>query len=270
MGKEVRAIVDNKEIVFRKTKKTVSNGKEIETNQATLFAEIWQEDETISMPKEKRIHFKKPTYNKEYKNDTISQSEENAKVSEENLKTEKEGTITQKPEEDLNKEQKENATKEKEELTKVIKDDFATWTKLRTILSDLTAFALTVYKTEKYKANPFNYELNDEVFNIDQSILQTTIDILNILRVWKDFSEVDTNEQGANIWETEIIGSEDLLITERLYLHESLLNALKNGVELADAMEDIKLILNLLKKGYTLDDSKYVLATIKGKENVFN
>jgi hypothetical protein len=231
-NKVVVEIIDNKEIVFRKTKKFIINGKEISTNQATLFSEIWEQAPKIEVPKEKRQHYKNPTYNKEYKNDTIIQTE---KVS----------------------------NQKQEELTQIVKDDFATWTKLRTILKDLTPFALIIYKEEKYKKNPFNIELNDDLFNVCSTILQTTVNIQDSLTVWKDFLEFDTNEKDVNIWETEIIGTEDFHISERLYLHETLLNALKGGIPLQEAMVDIRFLINLLKKGYTLNQSKYVLKTIK-------
>lgn len=135
-----------------------------------------------------------------------------------------------------------------------IVDDVSTWGKMKEVYFTLTNFV---------GYNPFSTE---EVQEIEG------------LRVWNIHYVPETyfyktqlyKGQDFRVIETEIIGSEDLHITERLYLHESLLNALRSGVELSEAMTDIKLVLNLLKKGYTLDESKYVLETIRGKQNASN
>ena len=132
----------------------------------------------------------------------------------------------------------------------VVIDDVGTWGKIKGLYAELTNYI---------SYNPFSIAETEEI---------------NGLRIWNIHYIPESyyykgqlyKGQDFRVKETEIIGSEDLLITERLYLHESLLNALKNGVELADAREDIKLILNLLKKGYTLDESKYVLEVIKDKK----
>lgn len=126
-------------------------------------------------------------------------------------------------------------------------DDINTWGKLKDIYSNLTNFI---------GFNPFD---NSEIQEIHGCrVWNATYTSENYIHRGQVFKG-----QNFKIVETEIIGTEDFHISERLYLHENLLNALKEGLPLAEAMVDIRFLINLLKKGYTLDQSKYVLKTIK-------
>lgn len=128
-----------------------------------------------------------------------------------------------------------------------VKDDVATWGKikdLQNVLTDYVGF------------NPFSEE---------------TIQEINGVRVWNVhylpenyiYRGKQYKGQDFRVIESEIIGTEDLHITDRLYLHEHLLNELRAGLPLSEAMVDIRFMLNLIQKGYTLNQSKYVLKTIK-------
>ena len=95
-----------------------------------------------------------------------------------------------------------------------------------------------------------------------------------IVRVWDNVYLPETYiHQGAiykgqefRVIEAEIIGSEDLNIQERIYLHETLLELLEDGYNIAQLNWYIESLVNLFKQGWTAN--LYVLAMImEGAKN---
>ena len=80
-----------------------------------------------------------------------------------------------------------------------------------------------------------------------------------IVRVWDNVYLPETyTHQGAiykgqefRVIEAEIIGSEDLNIQERLYLHETLLELLEEGYRIEQLNWYIESLVNLFKQGWT-------------------
>jgi hypothetical protein len=70
--------------------------------------------------------------------------------------------------------------------------------------------------------------------------------------------------QEFRVIEAEIIGSEDLNIQERLYLHETLLELLEEGYRIEQLNWYIESLVNLFKQGWTAN--LLVLAMLQMKE----
>lgn len=95
-----------------------------------------------------------------------------------------------------------------------------------------------------------------------------------VVRVWDNsYLPESYTHQGAiykgqefRVLEAEIIGSEDLNIQERLYLHETLLELLECGYRIEQLNWYLESLVNLFKQGWTAN--LYVLAMImEGAKN---
>lgn len=95
-----------------------------------------------------------------------------------------------------------------------------------------------------------------------------------VVRVWDNVYLPETyTHQGAiykgqefRVIEAEIIGSEDLNIQERLYLHETLLELLEEGYRIEQLNWYIESLVNLFKQGWTAN--LLVLAMLQMKEAI--
>jgi hypothetical protein len=95
---------------------------------------------------------------------------------------------------------------------------------------------------------------------------------LGIVRVWdniylpESYTHKGTIYKGQDfrVIEAEIIGSEDLNIQERLYLHETLLELLEDGYNINQLNWYIESLVNLFKQGWTAN--LLVLAMLQMKE----
>ena len=95
-----------------------------------------------------------------------------------------------------------------------------------------------------------------------------------VVRVWVNMYLPETyTHQGAiykgqefRVVEAEIIGSEDLNIQERIYLHETLLELLEDGYNINQLNWYMESLVNLFKQGWTAN--LFVLAMImEGAKN---
>jgi hypothetical protein len=97
--------------------------------------------------------------------------------------------------------------------------------------------------------------------NVEPSIIEEDYKVYDfgIVRVWDNVYLPETyTHQGAiykgqefRVIEAEIIGSEDLNIQERLYLHETLLELLEDGYNINQLNWYIESLVNLFKQGWT-------------------
>jgi hypothetical protein len=112
--------------------------------------------------------------------------------------------------------------------------------------------------------------------NIEPSIIEEDYKVYDfgIVRVWDNVYLPETyTHQGAiykgqefRVIEAEIIGSEDLNIQERIYLHETLLELLEDGYNINQLNWYIESLVNLFSQGWTA--SLFVLAMImEGAKN---
>ena len=95
-----------------------------------------------------------------------------------------------------------------------------------------------------------------------------------VIRVWDNsyLSESYTHQgaiykgQDFKVLEAEVIGTEDLNIQERLYIHETVLEMLEEGYNIEHLNWYIESLVNLFKQGWTAN--LYVLAMImEGAKN---
>ena len=94
-----------------------------------------------------------------------------------------------------------------------------------------------------------------------------------VVRVWDNVYLAETytyqgvvyKGQDFRFIEAEIIGSEDLNIQERLYLHETLLELLEEGYRIEQLNWYIESLVNLFKQGWTAN--LLVLAMLQMKED---
>ena len=97
--------------------------------------------------------------------------------------------------------------------------------------------------------------------NAEPSIIEENYKIYDfgIVRVWDNVYLPETyTHKGAiykgqefRVIEAEIIGSEDLNIQERIYLHETLLELLEDGYRIEQLNWYIESLVNLFKQGWT-------------------
>lgn len=95
-----------------------------------------------------------------------------------------------------------------------------------------------------------------------------------MIRVWENIYYPETYTYRGDIYkgqefktvEAEIIGTEDLNIQERLYIHETVLEMLEDGYSIDQLNWYIESLVNLFKQGWTAN--LYVLAMImEGAKN---
>ena len=112
--------------------------------------------------------------------------------------------------------------------------------------------------------------------NVEPSIIEEDYKAYDfgVVRVWDNVYLPETyTHQGAiykgqefRVIEAEIIGSEDLNIQERIYLHETLLELLEEGYNINQLNWYIESLVNLFSQGWTA--SLFVLAMImEGAKN---
>lgn len=184
----------------------------------------------LNIPK-KRVHYKKPTYNKSYKNDVIHSQ-----------------TLT------TNSKPLPN-----ERGNTTIKDDNLTWGRMKELYQILANYfpypilcagvdeyvdtgIIRTYKSE-YVAEKYLYQGDD-----------------GITRIYKG--------QEFTIWEAEIIGTEDLGINERLFVHELLIEYLDKGYQIEQLNMWISEIVNWFLQGFTAENMTIFLLLLAKCPNI--
>lgn len=165
-------------------------------------------DKMARKVKNKRVHYKTPTYIKTYSNDVIDD--------------------------------------------KVLNDDLYMWGRMKELYARLAnffpVFFSGVYPVEEAE----DYKLYD----------------FGMVRVWDCNYTSEAyiyrgdiyKGQDFKVLEAEIIGTEDLGIQERLFIHESVLEALEEGYQIEQLNWWIEELVNYFKDGWTADN--LVLAMI--------
>jgi hypothetical protein len=156
-------------------------------------------DKMARKVKNKRVHYKTPTYTKVYKNDIIN--------------------------------------------GKIHNNDTHSWGRMRELHARLANFFPIFFSNVEPVITEDDYRVFD----------------FGIVRVWDNVYLPETyTHQGAiykgqefRVIEAEIIGSEDLNIQERIYLHETLLELLEEGYRIEQLNWYIESLVNLFKQGWT-------------------
>lgn len=141
---------------------------------------------------------------------------------------------------------------------KVLNNETFLWGKMRTLHIQLANFFPIFFS----KIEPSIIEEDYKAYDF------------GIVRVWDNVYLPETyTHQGAiykgqefRVIEAEIIGSEDLNIQERLYIHETVLELLEEGYRIEQLNWYIESLVNLFSQGWTA--SLFVLAMImEGAKN---
>ena len=96
-----------------------------------------------------------------------------------------------------------------------------------------------------------------------------------VVRVWDNnyqseyYTHQGTSYKGQDfkVLEAEVIGTEDLNIDERLFVHESLLEALEDGYQIEQLNWWIEEMVNYFKQGYTANHLVLAMLQMKGGNN---
>jgi len=199
----------------------------------------------LNIPK-KRVHYKKPTYNKSYKNDVIHSQ-----------------TLT------TNSKPLPN-----ERGNTTIKDDNLTWGRMKELYQILANYfpypILQPIKTLTPHPNPLPEERENTLY-IDTGIIRTYKSEYvaekylyqgddGITRIYKG--------QEFTIWEAEIIGTEDLGINERLFVHELLIEYLDKGYQIEQLNMWISEIVNWFLQGFTAENMTIFLLLLAKCPNI--
>ena len=126
---------------------------------------------------------------------------------------------------------------------KIQNNHILTWGRLRQLHSQLANFFPIFFSDVEPSFEEADYKAYD----------------FGVVRVWDNVYLPETYTHQGTIYkgqefrviEAEIIGSEDLNIQERLYLHETLLELLESGYNINQLNWYIESLVNLFKQGWT-------------------